>query len=391
MKRDIIFLADSSVNLIELYNQLNIKFNIIWIVYYKSVYEILKNANIKNVYLTNLSFNFLEKKTFVIKIIKFLLNFFGIKFRNFKLHNFLKELELKYSPALIITDTGDLLADYKTNIVKISLKHSVPYKKYYLHKNNLKYNYIYFPGSYHLERFKKFHNFENDNKLIVTGNTKISYFLENKEFDKKYFLKTLDLEENKINVTFAPSWDAHGKDFLGKFRFLPKCFGDQTVALKVIADQLKNINCNFIIKLHHYSYSYLKNKISKKIHNNQNCYIFNSGDHHDIDESNKIFLLSDIIITDVSGVASTSIFLGKKLIFLNPEKNFDWSAADIEKEYRPGFICNNSKEIIDSIKFYLNNKDPFIDKKKKFIEKMFYKPDVNANIKIAKHIEHLIL
>ena len=90
-------------------------------------------------------------------------------------------------------------------------------------------------------------------------------------------------------------------------------------------------------------------------------------------------------------MASTSIFLGKKLIFLNPEKNFDWSAADIEKEYRPGFICNNSKEIIDSIKFYLNNKDPFIDKKKKFIEKMFYKPDVNANIKIAKHIEHLIL
>ena len=53
-------------------------------------------------------------------------------------------------------------------------------------------------------------------------------------------------------------------------------------------------------------------------------YIFNSGDHHDIDESNKIFLLSDIIITDVSGVASTSIFLGKKLIFLE-------EVIDVEK------------------------------------------------------------
>ena len=389
MKKKIIFVADSSVDLIELYNQLNIKFDVIWVVYHKNVYEILKESNIKSIYLINLSFKFLEKNFFIIKIIKFALNFFKINFQNFHLHNFLKKMESKYSPVLMVTDTVNLLADYKTDIIKISLKHSVPYKKFYLQKNNLKYDYIYFPGNYHLERFKKFYDHKNDSKFLVTGNIKISYFIKNKEFDKNNLLNTLGLEKNKINVTFAPSWNAHGKDFLEKFRFLPKSFENQTKAIKVLADQLKNENCNFIIKLHHYSYSYLKNKITKEKYNNQNCYIFNSGNHYDRKESNEIFMLSDIIITDVSGVATTGIFLDKKIIFLNPEQNFDWTVADIEKKYRPGFVCNSLEETIDSVKKYIKNSDPFIEDRKKFVDKMFYKPHEDANKNIAKHIEDI--
>ena len=60
MKKKIIFVADSSVDLIELYNQLNIKFDVIWVVYHKNVYEILKESNIKSINLINLSFKFLQ-------------------------------------------------------------------------------------------------------------------------------------------------------------------------------------------------------------------------------------------------------------------------------------------------------------------------------------------
>ena len=41
---------------------------------------------------------------------------------------------------------------------------------------------------------------------------------------------------------------------------------------------------------------------------------------------------------------------------MNPEKNFDWDGADIEKKYRPGFICNNQKEILNSVQKYINDK-----------------------------------
>ena len=100
-------------------------------------------------------------------------------------------------------------------------------------------------------------------------------------------------------------------------------------------------------------------------------------------------MLSDIIITDVSGVATTCIFLDKKIIFLNPEQNFDWTVADIEKKYRPGFVCNSLEETIDSVKKYIKNLDPFIEDRKKFVDKMFYKPHEDANKNIAKHIEDI--
>ncbi len=151
----------------------------------------------------------------------------------------------------------------------------------------------------------------------------------------------------------------------------------------------KKINCNLIIKLHHYSHSFIKKKDFIKLGNETNCYIFSSGQHHDIVESNEVFMLSDIIITDLSGVTTTSIFLDKKIIFLNPEKKFDWTIADIEKKYRPGFICNSLEETIDSIKKYINNPDPFIEDRKKFVDKMFYKPYEDANKNIAKHIEDI--
>ena len=67
MKKNIIFFADSSVDLINLYKVLKSKFNIIWIVYYEAVYEFLKKEGIEKVYLLNLSSKIFNKKN-IIKI-----------------------------------------------------------------------------------------------------------------------------------------------------------------------------------------------------------------------------------------------------------------------------------------------------------------------------------
>ena len=388
-KKSIIFLADSTVDLMGLYQILSSSFNIIWVVYHRGVYDALKESNIENVHLSNLSIKILNGKNFFIKILRYFLSLFKIKFNNYSLHKKLKRIEIDHSPVLIITDTISVLSEYKTKIVKLSTKHAIPYNKNYLHEDNLKYDYIYFPGNYHLDRFKEFYNFEKKEKLVAVGNTKISYFLKNKNFDKNKYLLKLGLETNKTNVVFAPWWKAHGKDILGKWRYLPKNFGNQVRALYNLAREIKKINCNLIIKLHHYSHSFIKKKDFKKLGNETNCYIFNSGEQHDIVESNEVFMLSDIIVTDLSGVASTGIFLDKKIIFLNPEQNFDWTVADIEKKYRPGFVCNSLEETIDSVKKYIKNSDPFIEDRKKFVDKMFYKPHEDANKNIAKHIEDI--
>ena len=50
---NIIFFANSSVDLINLYKVLKSNFNIIWVVYHWKVYKFLKKKNVENIYFIN--------------------------------------------------------------------------------------------------------------------------------------------------------------------------------------------------------------------------------------------------------------------------------------------------------------------------------------------------
>ena len=334
MKKNIIFFAYSAVDLMGLYEVLVPKYNIIWVVYYKDVYEFLKKKNIENVYFLNLSFKIFSSNNFFIKLIKSFVSFFNIKIKNKKFYGDLQNIEKKYNPIIIFTDTGQPLSNYKTKSLKVNTKHSVPYKKYFLGDVNFKYDHVLLPGRYHEQRIKEVHKITNaDNKFKVVGNIKLSPYLKNKNFDRKNFMNSLNLDQEKINVLFAPSWDAHGRDFFGRYRILPKTFGDQSEALMKLAKEVISLNCNFIIKLHHFSYFYLKNKVFKNLNIEKGCFVFKNSAYHDVEESNNILNVSDILITDTSGISTTGIFLKKKIIFLNPyDTRFNWFYYDIEND-----------------------------------------------------------
>ena len=94
MKKNIFFFALSSSDLMDLYKILKIKYNIIWIVYYKDVYEILKKENIKEIYYLNPSLRIFDSKNIFIKLIRYLISFFNIKIKNKNFFKSLQELEL---------------------------------------------------------------------------------------------------------------------------------------------------------------------------------------------------------------------------------------------------------------------------------------------------------
>ena len=188
MKKNIIFFAYSVVDLIGLYDVLVPKYNIIWVVYHKDVYEYLKKKNIENVYFLNLSFKILSSSNFFIKLIKYLISFFNIKIINKKFYKDFKNIEKKYNPIIIFTDTGEPLSDYKTKSLKVNTKHSVAYKKYFLDDVNFKYDHVLLPGRYHEQRIKEFHKITNkDNRFKVVGNIKLTPYLKNKDLVKKIF------------------------------------------------------------------------------------------------------------------------------------------------------------------------------------------------------------
>ena len=84
----------------------------------------------------------------------------------------------------------------------------------------------------------------------------------------------MGLDSNKINVLFAPSWDAHENDLFGRPRFLPKKYGDQYSVLKKLAEKINILDCNFIVKLHHLSHFHLKNNVFKNLDDNNKCFVF---------------------------------------------------------------------------------------------------------------------
>ena len=391
MKKNIFFFTLSATDLMGLYKILKLKYNVIWIVYYKDVYELLQKQKIENIFFLDPTLKIFNNKNIIIKLIKYFISFFNIKLHNRNFYKGLRNLEKKYSPEIIFTDTNQILADYETKSLRINTHHSVSYKKSFLKKVSFKYDYILLPGNYHKERIKKIYNLKNiDKKFKVVGNIKISQFLRDNNFNRTKFMNSMGLDPDKVNVLFAPSWDAHGNDLFGRPRFLPKKYGNQYSALEKLAKEINLLNCNFIVKLHHLSHFHLKNNAFKNLDNQKNCFIFKSGAYHDVSSSDDVFRISDIMITNTSGVASTGIFLKKKLIFISPHSSYDWHYSDIEKELRPGFVCNSFDEIIKAVKSYIHDNDPYINERENFVKKIFANPNKDANIKIAELIPEIL-
>ena len=50
MKKNIFFFVLSATDLMDLYKILKLKYNVIWVVYYKDVYELLQKHKIENIF-----------------------------------------------------------------------------------------------------------------------------------------------------------------------------------------------------------------------------------------------------------------------------------------------------------------------------------------------------
>ena len=121
-----------------------------------------------------------------------------------------------------------------------------------------------------------------------------------------------------------------------------------------------------------------------------NVKIFKPNKNYDSIESDKIFFLADIVITDISGVGPACCFLNKKMIYLDPDENFDWTKSDIEKELRPGFIWNNLDELKNILLSY-NNDDNLYEKERiKFKNKIFKYQSLNDLSIIKNQIKKIL-
>ena len=390
MKKKVFFLTDSSVNLRSVYQALKNHHDITWVHYHKKIKSELYDLGCSEKDIIFLGNNLI----FLIK--KIINQIFG-KLLNLKISfekDILDQINLidkKFSPNLWITDTGSLLSKCKVKCPKATFKHSVTYKKYFLGENIFQYDYVFIPGEYHFNRIinrypKKITELKK--KLLISPSPRIYPFLNLKKdsFELKDFYKKLNLDKKNKTIVLAPTHDA----FFDK-RFLPKNFGDESVALKKICKTItEDFGYNFIIKLHHYHHDKLKNKTFNFLSSLKNVHIFKTNKNYDSIDSEKIFFLADLVITDTSGVGPACCFLNKKMIYLNPDDHFDWGQSDIDKNLRPGLILDNINKLENILLSYENNSQLYEKERLSFKDKIFKYQSFNDLRIIKSQVEEIL-
>jgi len=380
--KKIFFLADSLVDLKYFYFTLIKKFDVYWVIYNNYLYLELIKLGVK------------KKKIFLIKnifIYNFFFKIFNLLGKDLDLAYVLKKIEridIKYKPDLWITDTGNILSKIKVANKKSTLKHSTPYKKFFLSENIFNYDYIFLPGKYHYNRILEFYKkkfITLKKKLLIITSPKIIPYLKNKN-SKIKFLESKKLDTGKLTVLLATTHNAFKNN-----RFVPNNFGDQFKFLTNISEFItKELKCNFIIKLHHYHYKYLRNLDKYNLSHNNNLYIFKPNPNYDSIESIDVINSSDIIITDTSGVGPIGIFLDKKIIFLEPDKPFDWKSSDIQKNMRPGIIALSFTQLCAALLTYKKNINLFRKERSLFSKKVFHLDKKFIFKSFQNHINYIL-
>ncbi len=385
--KKIFFFADSATMLLPLWRILKDDLDIHWIVYNENVYNELIDNFIpkKNLILVTLKFNYFKTAPIVNKSInKLMFSILGLKWTSYILTNNLKMVKNINKKDLFLTDTSRLLANVDFLNFKATIFHSITYKKHFLHSHNLKYKYIFLPGRYHKKRFeKKFKNLNIPTIKIVGNLKKENLILENTS-QMDYLNKKLNLIVGRKNIIFGPTFDSFSPG-----RFLPSSFEDQSKSLEDLSNFLKKSNYNLIIKLHHYMTMLLKLPIFDWLEKQRHVYIFKPITNHDTLNSNDIIKYSDIIISDTSGLAITSISLNKKLIYLEPDSQFNWNDADTEKKLRPGYIVKNIKQLKKAISCY-SKSDIFKKERQNFLNIVFPEKINSPYIELKKYILDIV-
>ena len=98
-----------------------------------------------------------------------------------------------------------------------------------------------------------------------------------------------------------------------------------------------------------------------------------------------ILIASDIVIGETSGLLTTAIYLNKKIIFIEPGRQFDWSTSDIEKKIRPGYVCRTFDDLLGATSSYII-KDEFVKQRAEFNDRVFYNKEINAYSQLRSSI-----
>ena len=135
---------------------------------------------------------------------------------------------------------------------------------------------------------------------------------------------------------------------------------------------------NFIVRLHSLSFSTNKKKlidIAKKY----NVFWQTNTTSNFRDDPNQYLWITDILISDLSGIISEFMVLDRPVIYIDPDESIEpWNDCDMPKSFRAGHIVKRPEGLLEAIEDSILYSGRYSKERKEFLSKIYYNLDGRA-------------
>ena len=293
-----------------------------------------------------------------------------------------KKIVDQIDPDIWVTDSSNKINTIVKTKPLVQTFHALPIKKHVFHKPILDYDLILLPGPYHKEKFiKKFNLNKNDCRFKVVGWPRSDDLL-NKKYNRERILKKLGLDINKKTLLYAPTW---GWGY-GNTSLFARWFDRECEIFEKLCQTASNNNLNFIAKIHCYSFASGNQKLIEIAKKYNVLWPMNSVSNCQPDP-NEYLWITDILISDLSGIISEFMVLDRPIIYIDPDENIEpWSNSDMPKNFRAGYIIKKPEELFEAIKDSTLYPKRHTAERKEFCSKVFFNLDGKASTRAANEI-----
>jgi hypothetical protein len=289
----------------------------------------------------------------------------------------------RIKPDIWISDTLNKLHYVPKDAFWVQVFHSLPIKKHFFYPPLLDYDLLLLPGEYHKhEIIKRLNIKERDEEhLKVVGWPRTDDFFNGK-FDRQAIMNTLKLDQNVKTVLYAPTWGwGYGNETL-----FARWFDREVKTFEQVCHKIRKMGLNFIVKLHPLSF-HANNQTLINISKKYNVLWLTKEISWFVDDPNPFLWITDILISDLSGIIAEFMVLDRPIIYIDPDEKLDaWDGSDMPRNFRAGHIVKSPEELLEAIDDSIRFPERFKKERNNMVSKLFYSPDGKAIDRAAQEI-----
>ncbi len=236
-----------------------------------------------------------------------------------------------------------------------------------------KYDYLVSPSAFCTEVFKSAFGLTilgKEDIIVEEGYPRNDFLYQYKPEDIREIREQLGIEEGKKVILYAPTW-RDNQHQLG--------VGYTSNSFDYIKKFLDGLSDEYVVLLRlHYLVANSLN-LSGYEHKVKNCSKF--------DDINKLYVISDVLITDYSSVFFDYANLKRPILFYMYDlEEYESSIRDfyIDLEELPGPIIKTEEELSEKLRDVALVMEQYQEKYRAFNEKYTYLDDANAGLRVAK-------